>query len=145
MNPESKWSVGVLVAFSLVLARAVPVPADGTPVVNGMYQSKVVHDGGDILGIELSISISNDLGEALSDATLTVRDPLLPEDYAARYSFPPIETGAIAHGLLNIEVSAETYEDWLEGRPPLASLTFSDASGAQLAATVFLDNSPAAQ
>lgn len=118
--------------------------AEANPAVRGNVLVEIVTDLGDVLGVTLTVRVTNDSGSDLFDSVLAVRDPLLSGDAVTSVYLGSIQNGGGAAGSGYLLISRQTHDLWSLGLAPQTALTYRDSAGGERALQPMLIYLPAA-
>lgn len=126
-----RWTVGALGLCYLGLWAVPPAWAEANPAVRGSVLVEIVTDLGDVLGVTLTVGVTNDSGSDLFDSVLAVGDPLLSAGAATSVHLGSIQNGGGAAGSGYLLISRQTHDLWISGLEPKTDLTYRDSAGGQ--------------
>lgn len=128
-----RWTVGALGLCCLGLWAAPAAWAEANPAVRGTVLVEIVTDLGDVLGVTLTVGVTNDSGADLFDSVLAVRDPLLSGGAATSVHLGSIQNGSGAAGNCYLLITRHTHDLWSLGLEPQTELTYRDSAGGERA------------
>jgi hypothetical protein len=129
---------GLLLTILLGVIPALPLAGANNRDFAGTYSVSDASQSGDTWTLTFSAKVFNYSGADVSNATLRLVDPLLPNTVYATFtgiSIPDRESAVVSS---SVTIPAREYQSWQQGAPPRLTIEFTDASGAQRLETVEL-------
>ena len=127
LSPHARRRI-VLASLFLIAATS-PVQAEENRDIVGSFALRdVTVTGEDVTGT-LAVEVFNASDVNVTNATLIVEDPLLPDTSYATFSAVTVAAGDLVRLSANATVPKREYAYWRQGGTPSARLVFIDAAG----------------
>lgn len=130
LKSNQKSRIPIFAMSTLLLGQFLVSSVQGQEPIKGAVIVSPVWEGEDINGVTVIVTILNDRTVSLTAAALTIRDPLLPDDFALTLPLGSIPSGEQASATGFLLVSSQTYADWPAGLGPLAEISYTNSPSA---------------
>jgi hypothetical protein len=118
-----------LAGFLMLAFLAIPVLAINGRDFAGTYSTSNVSQSGDNYMLTFSAKVFNYSGEDVSNATISLKDSVLPGQTYAVFQGVSISSNHSATVSSSVTIPAREYQGWKQGSPPHLVVQFVDLSG----------------